>query len=91
MSSDSQRNGGPDMARQVALTIPKPVLEQLRPGERLPRQWELVWLALTAAEAGGRTELTAALRGWLARMDELTALKNELIRHERNKLIEERA
>ena len=71
------------MAKQVAITVPKAVLEQLRPGERLPRQWELVWLALNAAEAAGRSELATALRAWLTRMDELTALKNELMKHER--------
>lgn len=73
------------MAKQVAITIPKPVLEALRPGTNLPRQWELVYLALEAAKRSDRSELVDALTDWLARMDELNKLKSELLRHERTR------
>ena len=73
------------MAKQVALTIPKPVLEFLRPGTNLPRQWEIVFLAMEAAKQINRTDLADALAHWLSRMDELNKLKNELIKHERTK------
>ena len=77
------------MAKQVALTIPKPVLECLRPGTHLPRQWELVFLAMEAARQSNRTDLADALAQWLSRMDELNKLKNELIKHERTRNIDE--
>ena len=73
------------MAKQVAIVLPKAVLEALRPGTNLPRQWELVYLALEAAKQAQRDDLVQALTQWLARMDELNFLKNELIKHERTR------
>jgi len=73
------------MAKQVALVLPKAVLEALLPGTNLPRQWELVYLALESAKLMKRPDLVEALTKWLARMDELNKLKNELIKHERTR------
>lgn len=71
------------MAKQVVISFPKTVLEALRPGTNLGRQWELVYLALEAAKQTNRSDLVDALSDWLAKMDEITKLKNELIKHER--------
>ena len=73
------------MAKQVVISFPKAVLETLRPGTNLPRQWELVYLALEAAKQTDRSDLVEALTGWLAKMDEINKLKNELLRHERTR------
>lgn len=73
------------MAKQIVISFPKAVLEALRPGTNLPRQWELVYLALEAAKQTDRSDLVEALTGWLAKMDEINKLKNELLRHERTR------
>jgi len=75
------------MARQVALTLPKAVLELCRPGANLAPQWELIFLAMTQARIAGRTELADELQAWLGRIQDMTKMKSELIQHERAKSI----
>ena len=76
------------MARQVALTLPKAVLELCRPGANLAPQWELIYLAMTQARVAGRTALADELQAWLARIQEMTKMKNELIQYERAKSLQ---
>lgn len=76
------------MARQVALTLPKAVLELCRPGTDLAPQWELIYLAMTQARVAGRTALADELQAWLGRIQELTRMKNELIHYERVKSLQ---
>lgn len=71
------------MARQVAITLPKPVLSLCRPGTNLAPQWELIYLAMVQARTAGRTELADELEAWLGRIQQMTEMKNELIKHER--------
>lgn len=76
------------MARQVAITLPKTVLALCRPGTHLAPQWELIFLAMTQARTAGRNELADELQAWLERIQEMTRMKNELIKHEREKSLQ---
>ena len=79
------------MAGQAQLTLPKAVLKLCRPGTNLGPQWELIYLAMTQARVAGRTELADELEAWLGRIQQLTQMKNELMKYERSKSMQDSA